>query len=162
MIAKNFKLAIGMIFFLTACGGDDKGTSSSGGSSSGTSGTTSGSSSSSSSGDPATDAGGSSSGATTTPKTIASPELTDLMVMTGGLHVVWNLPPKDTKCETIEGERKSATEGYKVAWTVPGTVDNKHDGDATENTMYTFRVRCKVGAEYSAYSNEMSKNPTTK
>ena len=92
-------------------------------------------------------------------KTIAAPALKQLMKMTGGLHVVWELP-KDTECDAIEGERKSATEPYAKAWSTPGDVDNKYDGAATKNTTYTYRLRCKVGSEYSEYSNEMSKNPT--
>jgi hypothetical protein len=142
---------------LVACGGDDKGgsTSSSGGSSG-----SSGGSSGSSSGTPDAGSTSSSSGASgTTPKAIDPPALTELMKMTGSLHVIWNLPAASTKCDTIEGERKSATEEYKVVWTTPGTVDNKHDGTATADTTYTYRLRCKIGADYSAYSNEMSKNP---
>jgi len=152
-----FLLGLVLAGFIVACGGDDKGGSpSSSGGSSGTS-----SSGGTSSGG-AADAGSTSSSSGTSgtaPKTINLPSLTNLMKMTGSLHVVWTLPPDKTTCDTIEGERKGATGEYKVVWTVPGSVDNKHDGTATEDTMYTYRLRCKVGSEYSAYSNEMSKNP---
>jgi len=153
-------VGISIATVLFACGGDDKGASSSGGTS-GTSGTTSGGTSGSS-GDPSSSGGGGSdagtSSGTPAPKSVDAPKLTQLMKMTGSLHVVWNLP-KETDCDKIEGERKSATEPYKVVWTVPGTVDNKHDGTATSDTTYTYRLRCKVGTDYSEYSNEMSGNP---
>ena len=155
-------LFVGIVLgaFVAACGGDDKGGSTSssagGGSSSGTSGE-------SSSGSPGGSDAGSSSGTsgasgTPAPKTIAAPKITMLMKMTGGLHVMWDLP-KDTTCEKIEAERKTATEAYKAVWSTPGDVDNKHDGTATEDTTYTYRLRCKVGTDYSTYSNEMGKNP---
>lgn len=86
----------------------------------------------------------------------AGPKITQIMKMTGGLHVVWELP---ATCDGVELERKDADAEYKVAYTLPGTVDNKHDGTATANMLYTYRARCKVGAEYTEYSNEMSKNP---
>lgn len=139
---------------IMACGGDDKGAStSSGGSSSSSS-----SSSSSGGGDDAGTTSSSGASGTTAPKSLPAPAIDRIMKMTGGLHLVWNLPA-DVTCDKIEGERKSATEAYKVVWTTPGTVDNKHDGTATANTTYTYRLRCKVGADYSEYSNEMSKNP---
>jgi hypothetical protein len=81
-----------------------------------------------------------------------------IMKMTGSLHVVWN-NPADTDCDSVEGERKTETAPYAVVFTVPGGVDNKHDGTATEDTLYTYRLRCKVGDAYSPYSNEESKNP---
>lgn len=78
------------------------------------------------------------------------------MKMTSGLHVTWDLPKT---CEGVELERKDGDAPYVVKYTLPGAVDNKHDGTATADTLYTYRARCKVGADYSEYSNEMSKNP---
>ncbi len=65
-----------------------------------------------------------------------------------------------TDCDAIEGERKSATEAYKVVFSIPdGTVDNKHDAPLTAGTAYTYRLRCKKGSDYSPYSNEKSGTP---
>ena len=77
--------------------------------------------------------------------------------MDGALHVMWK--NNGTGCDSVEGERKSDTEDYKVVFTVPGTVNNKMDSSATTDTTYTYRLRCKMGSDYSPYSNEMSKNP---
>jgi hypothetical protein len=133
-----------------ACGDDTSPTPSSPGAEGSSSGDTSGEAE-------GADASAADSGGTENP--IGAPELTDIVKMAGSLHVVWDLP-SETKCDSIEGERKTETEPYAVVWTVRGSVDNKHDGDATENTTYTYRVRCKVGAAYSDYSNELGKNPT--
>jgi hypothetical protein len=150
---------LGSVVFLAAASlvacGDDKGSTSSS-SSGGSSGTPTASSSSggSSSGD--TTSGGAADAGAITPKA-EGPKLTSIMKMTGGLHVNWELP---TECEGVELERKDgdATE-FAVKYKLPGTVDNKHDGTATEDVVYTYRARCKVGTEYTEYSNEMGKNP---
>ena len=144
---------VGLVFVasLLACGGDDKSSStssSSGGSSSGGS-----SSGGSSSGD--TTSGGTPDGGAVTPKA-AAPKITEVMKMTGSLHVMWDLP---AECDGVELERKDGDGEYAVKYKLPGTVDNKHDGSATEDLVYTYRARCKVGAEYTEYSNEMGKNP---
>ena len=76
--------------------------------------------------------------------------------MTGSLHVTWDLP---SECDGVELERKDGDGEYAVKYTLPGTVDNKHDGSATEDMVYTYRARCKVGTDYTEYSNEMGKNP---
>lgn len=93
----------------------------------------------------------------TSTKSLVGPTITSVMKMTGSLHVSWDLP---AKCDNVELERKDGTAGaFKVAYKLPGTVDNKHDGTATGDMVYTYRSRCKVGAEYTEYSNEMGKNP---
>jgi hypothetical protein len=103
-------------------------------------------------------AGGADAGSDAPGVVLAAPVLTTLMKMTGGLHVMWT--NKQPDCDAIEGERKSATEEYKVVFTVPdGTVDNKHDGSLTAGTAYTYRLRCKKGADYSPYSNEKTGTP---
>jgi hypothetical protein len=109
----------------------------------------------------ATDAGAtaeSGSGDAKGGSTIGAPTLDKIMKMTGGLHVFWS-NPAGVECDTIEGERKTPTTDYKVAFTVPGSVDNKHDATATEKTTYTYRLRCKVGNDYSDYSNEKTGSP---
>lgn len=146
MMVRFLWAGLALATVVAACGGDDKGssTSSSGGPSPAPT------SESSSGGD--ADAG---TTATPTPKA-AGPKITQIMKMTGSLHVVWELP---TECDGVELERKDGDAEYKVAYKLPGTVDNKHDGTATADMLYTYRARCKVGAEYTEYSNEMSKNP---
>lgn len=93
-----------------------------------------------------------------TPVTLAAPTITGLPAMAGGIHVSWKNVQKD--CDTIEGERKSATEAYKVVFSVPGAADNKHDGAGlAAGTTYTYRLRCKKGDAASPYSDEKSGTP---
>jgi hypothetical protein len=88
----------------------------------------------------------------------AAPVLDELMPMQGGLHVMWtNAEPA---CDSIEIERKSATEAYAVVFVLPGEADNKHDPNASMDTDYTYRIRCEKGGLYSDYSNELGANPT--
>jgi len=100
------------------------------------------------------------SGGSSAPK---APTLDQLAKMSGALHVMWTNP--EDGCDSIEGERKATMAGgtvheeYKVAFTVPGEADNKHDMTATDDMDYTYRLRCKKGDKYSSYSNEMTKNP---
>lgn len=97
----------------------------------------------------------------TTPKTPAvvlkAPQIDMVAKMQGGLHVMWT--NNESACDELDLERKTATVAYAVVATVPGEADNKHDATATMPTMYTYRVRCKKQAVYSAYSNEMSGKP---
>jgi hypothetical protein len=62
-------------------------------------------------------------------------------------------------CDTVEAESMMEGLAYEVSFSVPGTVDNKMDGAATDDMLYTYRLRCKKGAAVSDYSNEMSANP---
>jgi hypothetical protein len=88
---------------------------------------------------------------------LAAPDLTRLIPMAGGIHVVWKNTQPD--CDAIECERKSVTEAYKVVFTTDGTVSNKHDPSLSAFVKYTYRLRCKKGADYSYYSNEMTGSP---
>ncbi|MGK4008359.1 hypothetical protein WMF31_37445 [Sorangium sp. So ce1036] len=80
-----------------------------------------------------------------------------VMPMAGVLHVEWT--PQEG-CDQFEGERKDPMNDYAVAFTLAGTKNAYMDPEATEDMEYTYRLRCKVGEVYSAYSNEMSGNPT--
>lgn len=95
----------------------------------------------------------------TTPATTAlkAPTLDGIMKMHGALHVSWT--NEDTTCTAVELERKTATVAWKMVYSLPGEADNKHDANATDATMYTYRVRCKKGTDYSPYSNEKSATP---
>lgn len=98
------------------------------------------------------DGGGSGSG------TLSAPVLESVVAMApAGLHVTWKNAQSD--CDEVEGERKTATADYAVVFTVPGSADNKHDGTATDKVEHTYRLRCRKGEKYSAYSNEMSGTP---
>lgn len=106
--------------------------------------------------------GGTTSGAPT-PVTIKPPTVDTVAKMMGALHVMWT--NTEASCDSVEGERQaqmadgSVMEKFKVVFTVPGEADNKHDTTATSAMQYTYRLRCKKGAAYSAYSNEMSGTP---
>ena len=88
--------------------------------------------------------------------TVEAPLLTELMPMTGALHVMWT---NKSACDTVEGERKAGAGEFQVVFSVPGEVDNKHDTGASGDEEYTYRLRCKKGAEVSLYSNELTRNP---
>jgi hypothetical protein len=85
------------------------------------------------------------------------PVLDTVMPMIGVLHVEWSA---STTCDTIEAERKDPTHAYAVAFSVSGTETSHMDSGASADMMYTYRLRCKMGETYSAYSNEKSANPT--
>ena len=90
--------------------------------------------------------------------TLQSPVLNDVMPMMGGLHLMWE--NKQTDCDSIEVERMSGSAAYALAFSVPGSADNKMDDDATDKTaMYMYRLRCKKAGAVSAYSNEKSGTP---
>ncbi|MEW5847947.1 MAG: hypothetical protein AB2A00_03995 [Myxococcota bacterium] len=86
-----------------------------------------------------------------------APTITSIAKMGGALHVQWT--NNTTGCDAVEGERKQDGADFTAAFSVPGDVDNKMDGTATADTTYTYRLRCKMGSDYSPYSNEMSANP---
>lgn len=152
MNARLLSTSLFLLLALAACG-DDKGTTSSSSSGSSSGSPTASSSGGSSSGE--TTSGGTTDAGAVTPKA-EGPKLTSVMKMTGSLHVNWDLP---ADCDGVELERKDGDAEYVVKYELPGTVDNKHDGTATQDMVYTYRARCLVGGEYTAYSNEMGKNP---
>lgn len=133
--------------------------------------TTTSSSSSSSSGTPASSteepgaAAEAADAGSTTPAaaTLKAPKIDSIMKMSGALHVTWT--NNDTTADSVEVERQSkkadgtVVAAYKVVYTLPADVDNKHDMGATEDLTYTYRARCKKGTTYSDYSNEKSANP---
>ena len=88
---------------------------------------------------------------------VEAPMLMTVEPMEGALHVSWMNMQKD--CSSVEAERRMTSGAYEAAFSVPGSVDNKMDAAATENMTYTYRLRCKKGTAFSAYSNELSANP---
>ena len=109
--------------------------------------------------------GDTTSGGTPAPAAAApkAPTVDGVAKMQGALHVMWTNPTP--ACDSIEGERQATMsdgtvhEKYKVVFTVPGEADNKHDTSATDAMTYSYRLRCKVGAAYSDYSNVKAGSP---
>lgn len=88
---------------------------------------------------------------------LEAPMLMEVVPMEGALHVTWmNM---QTDADSVEAERKMDTGAFEQAFSVPGTVDNKMDPEATDDMPYTYRLRAKKGSTYSAYSNELTGNP---
>ncbi|WP_437287229.1 hypothetical protein [Sorangium sp. So ce406] len=137
---------------VAACGDSEPGGSPGGGAG----GSGEGGSAEASGGGGGAEAGGGGGGGTAAAAPEA-PVLAFVMPMTGVLHVEWT--PQEG-CDAFEGERKDPMDDYAVAFTVAGTKKAYMDPEATEDMEYTYRLRCKVGEVYSAYSNEMSGNPT--
>ena len=88
---------------------------------------------------------------------LQAPMLVHVVPMDGALHVKWMNMQDD--CDTVEAESRMEGMPYEVAFSVPGSVDNKMDAAATDDMMYTYRLRCKKGTALSDYSNELSANP---
>lgn len=150
-------ISCAFIVGLTACSSSEETNTPAPSSSGGSSGV--GTSSSSSSG--STTSSGSSSG--TAAATLKAPKIDQVNKMMGALHVIWT--NQETTCDSIVGERKAEMAGavhepYKELFTVPGEADNKHETTATDTQMkYTYRLRCKKGDAFSAYSNELGGTP---
>lgn len=101
---------------------------------------------------PANDAG------TDAPGLPKAPSIKTITPMSSVLMVSWT--NNDATCQSVEGERKSSTEAYKVVFSVAGTVATKMDGTAKGNVDYTYRLRCLRDGVASEYSAEMTANPT--
>lgn len=99
----------------------------------------------------------SSSSGTSGTGTPQAPMLMEVIPMASALHLTWMNNQAD--CDTVEAERKMGSDAFATAFSVPGTVDNKMDTAATDDMMYTYRLRCKKGGAYSGYSTEMGANP---
>ncbi len=99
-------------------------------------------------------------GGATAPSAPEAPHLDIVEPMASVLHVQWT---ERMPCDTIEAERKDdQSTSYAVAFDVTGDKTSHMDGGAFMNMTYTYRLRCKVGATFSEYSNELSANPTVK
>lgn len=95
-----------------------------------------------------------------TPK---APRMEEAIKMAGSLHVTW--VNEEPACDGVELERRTTSPAgqvvadFAVVYRLPGAVDNKHDGTATEDATYTYRARCVKAGQTSPYSNEVSANP---
>src|SRR5690242_3040960 len=84
--------------------------------------------------------GGSDGGGGAAPVAPQTPNLEMVMPMASVLHVEWSTPEP---CDQIEAERKDTTNTeYVVAFTVDGTKSSHMDGQAYDDLMYTYRLRC--------------------
>lgn len=88
---------------------------------------------------------------------LQAPMLMEIEPMEGALHITWMNMQEDA--DTVEAERKMDEGAFEPAFSVPGTVDNRMDPEATDDMPYTYRLRAKKGTEYSPYSNEITANP---
>ncbi len=92
-----------------------------------------------------------------------APRMEEAIKMAGSLHVTW--VNEEPACDGVELERRTTSPAgqvvadFAVVYRLPGAVDNKHDGTATEDATYTYRARCVKAGQTSAYSNEISANP---
>ena len=87
-----------------------------------------------------------------------TPVLDEVEPMHGALHLYWTNTAAD--CDMVEGERKEDAGSFAMFFSVPGTVDNEADDAATDPAVvYTYRLRCMKGGQYSGYSNELSASP---
>lgn len=153
-------IATVLVCLVAACSSEDTTPTPTSSSSSGTAGSSTSSGGASSSGNSTSGSTTSSGGSTTA--SVKAPKIDMVEKMMGALHVMWT--NNETSCDSIELERQATMgtmvhEKYKVIVSLPGEADNKHDTTATEDMTYSYRLRCKKGADYSPYSNEMSGNP---
>jgi hypothetical protein len=107
------------------------------------------------------DQGGDPSGATTGvgaggDPLIEAPILKEVAPFSSVLRLLWETP---VACDEVEGERRTAATSYEAVFTVPGTDTAFVDGEAYLDQTYTYRLRCKRGSSFSAYSNELTANP---
>jgi hypothetical protein len=89
---------------------------------------------------------------------LQAPVLDEVEPMHGALHLYWTNTTPD--CDMVEGERKVGAGMFGTFFSVPGTVDNEADDGATDPAVvYTYRLRCTKGGQFSGYSNELSASP---
>jgi len=87
---------------------------------------------------------------------LEAPVLEDVIPMAKVLRVRWSV---DSKCDTIDGERRTDAVTFIPIFTVPGSDTDYVDGDAYEDQTYTYRVRCVRADKASDYSNVLGANP---
>jgi hypothetical protein len=105
-----------------------------------------------------TDDGGGDAGSSMVDGALIAPYLETLKPNDAGtLTITWT--NEETDCDNVEGWRKDALDPYAVVFTVSGQTTAQDDPGATGNFNYTYKLRCKRGADYSPYSFEESANP---
>ncbi len=80
---------------------------------------------------------------------VAVPKITKLRNYNAGITVTWKSVGSAEKYQVY---RKAATEDtWKKLTTVKNTVTSYNDTTAKNNTSYSYRVRAKIGSDYSAW-----------
>lgn len=87
---------------------------------------------------------------------LEAPTLEDVIPMSKVLRVRWSVA---SKCDSIDGERRTDAMTFIPVFTVAGSDTDYVDGDAYEDQTYTYRVRCVRGDDASDYSNMLGANP---
>lgn len=87
---------------------------------------------------------------------LEAPTLEDVIPMSKVLRVRWSV---DSKCDSIDGERRTDAMTFIPVFTVSGSDTDYVDGDAYEDQTYTYRVRCVRDEKASEYSNMLGANP---
>lgn len=75
----------------------------------------------------------------------------------GGVHLTWEDNSEDE--EAFDIERKQGSNAFGVIDSVPFNTNLYHDSAVTFGQQYTYRVRAKLAAGFSAYSNEATADP---
>lgn len=87
---------------------------------------------------------------------LEAPVLEAVIPMSKVLRVRWSMP---SRCDDIDGERRTDAITYVPAFSVPGTDTDFVDEAANQDQSYTYRVRCVRGDAASDWSNTLSANP---
>lgn len=87
---------------------------------------------------------------------LEAPMLEDVIPMSKVLRVRWSV---GSKCDSIDGERRTDAMTFIPVFTVSGSDTDYVDGDAYEDQTYTYRVRCVRDEKASEYSNMLGANP---
>lgn len=86
-----------------------------------------------------------------------TPEIVDVMPMSGALHVSWKL--NDTGLDNVLVWRNKDAGAYAIAYTLPGTATSQHDMDAMAPGTYCYKVQTKRGGVTSDESAEKCGTP---
>lgn len=87
---------------------------------------------------------------------LTAPVLEAVIPMSKVLRVRWSTP---TRCDDVDGERRTDAVTFAPAFSVPGTDTDFVDEEANQDQAYTYRVRCVRGDSASEWSNMLSANP---
>lgn len=87
-----------------------------------------------------------------------TPQIDVMQTVPTGIKVGWYDTPD---CDLIVAEMKNGIQSYKEEFSVAGTetstIDIKPASFPNHDSMqFTYRLRCKKGTQFSAYSNELS------
>jgi hypothetical protein len=78
----------------------------------------------------------------------------------GGVHLTWSDNSDDEELFEIERKEGEPGNAFQPLETVPFGTALYHDANVTLGSLYTYRVRAKLPARFSAYSNQAIVNLT--